>query len=213
MSQVAIVIPLMRANKIAPLVENIAETTQDYETIVVATGECADAARDLPVTLVEDAGGTWPQRICAGYAVSQSNYLMTGADDIWFLPGWFEAALLTMNSLPNGSGVIGINDCYNPIGNHFLMSKDYIETFGGAMNEPGVPVCTAYQHQYADDDLRATAKFHGRWAMSMDSKIEHRHVGAGKADMDETYRIGEATAGQGYAIVHSRAHLWESATQ
>ncbi len=211
-NNVAILIPLMRAHKIAPLVQNISETTSDYRVIVAATGECADACRDLPVTLLEDNGGTWPQRMNAMYRISNEKFIMTGADDILFMSGWFEAAVRMMATFPNECGVVGINDCYNPIGNHFLMARDYIETFGGAMNEPGVPVCELYEHQYCDDDIRATATFHGRYAMCLDSRIDHQHVGAGKAPMDEIYQKGESTAAQGYAVFQSRAHLWATAS-
>ncbi len=210
MAAVAILIPLMRPQNLASVVDSISASTDDYHVVVMAaTGPCADAARSLPVTLVEDDGGTWPQRINRGYKATTEPFICTGADDTWFMPGWFEAALIAMNALPNGSGVVGLNDCYNPVGNHFLMARDYVETLGGVMNEPGVAVCELYEHQYCDDDIRATANFHGRWAMAMDAKIDHRHVGRGMAPMDEIYQIGEATAAQGYAIFHGRAHLWE----
>ena len=213
MAQVAILLPAMRPQNIAGVVQSIQESTEpgSYHIVVLATGDCAEVARSLPVTLIDDGGGTWPQRINRGYRETTEPYIGTGADDVWFMPGWFEAARIAMNQLPNGSGVVGLNDCYNPIGNHFLLSRDYVETFGGSMNEPGVAVCELYQHQYCDDDLRATAKFHGRWIMAMDAKIDHRHVGRGMAPMDETYSIGAASGGQGLAVFQSRSHLWECA--
>lgn len=208
MAQVGIIIPLMRPHRIAPVVQSIQESTTDYHIIVLATGECAEACKDLPITLIDDGGGTFPQRINRGYRASQEPFITTGADDVAFLSGWFEAAMRTMATLPNGSGVVGINDCYNAIGNHFVIARDYVETLGGVMDEPGVTMCEEYQHQYCDDDLRATAIFHGRWAMSMESRIEHLHVGAGKSEMDAVYAAGEATSAQGRAVFMSRAHLW-----
>ena len=47
MASTAIFIPLMRSWRIAELVKNIAETTQDYHIYVIATGECADTAKPL----------------------------------------------------------------------------------------------------------------------------------------------------------------------
>ena len=208
MSQVAVLIPLMRPHKIAPLVANIAETTSDCEIIVIATGECADATRDLPVVLVEDEGGTWPQRINAGYKFTNASYIMTGADDLLFHPDWFQAAMRAMDRFPNSSGVVAVNDLHNKAGTHFVMARSYIQEFGASGDGPDTLMCEEYAHQYCDDEIRSVARKHERWAIAEDSVVEHLHVGAGKAPMDETYRIGEATASQGLAVYSSRAHLW-----
>jgi hypothetical protein len=200
----------MRAHRIASVVQSIAESTEDYSIVVIAaTGECADAAKELPVTLLEDSGGTWPQRINAGYRITNEPYIFTGADDLAFRPGWFQAAMRVMETI---DGVVAVNDLMNMAGVHYLISKNFIETIGGVIDQPpGVIACESYTHQYVDDEIRATAIFRNRWGgVVRDSIVEHLHPGLGKSESDLTYQIGEASGSQGYQVFQSRAHLWAS---
>ena len=206
MSQVAVLIPLMRPHRIAPVVQSIQESTTDYHIVVIATGECADAARELPVTLLEDDGGTWPKRINRGYELTTEPYVLTAADDLEFRSGWFEAI---ERAMPNADGVAAVNDLHNMAGVHFVLGKKYIQEFG-CIDAPGTIAHGGYEHSYVDDEIRATAISHDRWlGVITDSVVEHMHVGRGKAPMDEIYRIGEASMSQGYALYTSRAHLWQ----
>lgn len=205
--RVAVLIPLMRAHRIAGLVQNIRETTPDCHIVVMATGECADATRTLGVSLLEDNGGTWAQRINAGYVVTTESHLFTGADDLLFHDGWFEAAMRVMETV---DGVVAVNDLYNTAGVHYLVSRNYVQTLGGCVGEPGVVCHEGYKHSYVDDEIRATAQFHGRWGgVVQDAVVEHLHPGAGKGDLDDVYRIGEASMPQGKELFASRAHLWQ----
>lgn len=205
--QVAVLIPLMRHHRIAGLVQNIRETTPDCHIVVIATGECADAARSLDVTLLEDEGGTWPQRINAGYRSTTEPYILTGADDLLFHEGWLDAAMTVMRHI---DGVLAVNDLHNTAGVHYLISRNYVDTMGGCIGEPGMVCHEGYAHAYVDDEIRATARFHGRWGgVVADSIVEHLHPGANKAPTDEVYRIGESTMGQGLSLFQSRKHLWE----
>lgn len=202
---VAILIPAMRPHRLASVVGTIAESTNDYRTIVIATGECANVARELPVTLLEDDGGTWPQRINRGYKISDEPYIFTGADDIAFRSGWFDAAMRVMSEI---DGVVAVNDLNNANGVHFLISRNYIETLGGVINQPGVVMNEEYRHAYCDDFCRSTAIFHNRWAKADDAIVEHLHAGAGKSPHDEIYALGESTMSEGFALYQSHAHLW-----
>lgn len=197
----------MRPHRIAGLVQNIRETTPDPHIVVIATGECADASRDLNVTLLEDDGGTWPQRINAGYRVTTEPYIFTAADDLLFHAQWFPPILREQEAM--GGGVTATNDLYNLNGVHFVIARSYIETFGASADGPGTVMCDAYAHQFCDDECRAVAKKHGKWMVVQDSVVEHLHVGAGKSPMDDVYRLGESTGNQDSAVFHSRAHLWQ----
>ena len=210
MSQVAILIPTMRANRLPDVVRTIEESTDDYRIVVIATGECADVARTLPVTLIEDDGGTWAQRINHGVRETTEQFLFTGADDLAFRPGWFEAALRALDQFPNAVGLVAVNDLHNAAGVHFLFHRDYVTEFG-CIDEPGVLCHEGYRHSYIDDEIRATALSHDRWSIARDSIVEHLHAGAGKAPHDDVYTIGAESMPQGLALFQSRAHLWGAA--
>lgn len=213
MSSVAILVPVLnRPHRVEPLLQSIAAATEVPHRVIFGCSDqpTVDELDRLGAWYIRDEGGaegTWPKRINRLFTHVLEPYILTGADDLAFRPGWFEAAMIAMSQLPDGSGVVGVNDLHNPASVHFIMCRKYIEKFGGAM-EPGVPACDLYEHQYTDDDIRASAIFHGRWIIAKDSVIEHLHVGAGKAPMDETYRMGEASSAQGHAVFQSRAHLW-----
>lgn len=209
MAQVAVLIPLMRAHRIAEVVQGIIETTPDPHIVVIATGECADAARALNVTLIEDNGGTWAQRINAGYKFTNEPYILTAADDLSFHANWFEPMQRALDAI-DGGGVVAVNDRYNMAGVHFGISRSYIESIGGVIDEPpGVVCCESYRHAFVDDELRATAQYRERWGgVVKDSVVEHVHWGTGRAPSDAVYDIGAASMGPGLAIFRSRAHLW-----
>lgn len=210
MPSVSIVIPAMRANRITDVIASIVATTTDYEIIVVATGDCAAVATELPVTLINDGGGSWPKRLNLGYKSTHANFIFTGADDLKFHPNWFESAMITMNQFPNGFGVVAVNDYLNRAGVHFLIAKRYIDEIGGVLDQPvGTIACEAYAHSYCDDELRTTALFHNRFAYCNDSVVEHMHTGAGKAENDAIYEMGNATMASGLVTYQSRSYLWQ----
>lgn len=197
MAQIAIIIPAMRPTRLPDVVHSIVESTNpgDYRTIVVATGEVAEVAKTLPVTLLEDSGGTWPQRINAAYRITDEPVILAAADDLKFHPGWLPALMSVMNEI---DGCVAINDMMNPNGVHLAFSRNYIDNIGAAMGEPlGTVICEAFQHAYSDDFARKTAIHHGRWAIATESRVEHLHCGNGKAPRDEVYAMGEATMQSG----------------
>ncbi len=200
----------MRPHRLAAVVDSIAGSTSDYRiAVIAATGPCADAAKELPVDLIEDSGGTWAQRINKAFAACTEPFFMTGADDLAFRPGWFEAALIALNQIPDG-GVIAVNDLHNLGGVHFIFDRRYLDSIGGVIDQPpGVVCCESYVHSYVDDEIRTTAIYHNRWGgVVRDSVVEHLHCGAGKAPHDAVYAAGEASMSQGHAMYTSRAHLW-----
>lgn len=212
MAQLAVIIPAMRPNRLPDALSTLDQSTINYRVVVVAAGECAEVARrtEGPIVVVEDQGGTWAQRLNRGYKVTDESYIYTGADDLAWRPGWFESAQRILDSI---DGVVATNDLHNMAGTHFLLTRNYIDTIGAALGQPlGTIADEGFEHCYADDFLRSTAKHHGRWGgVVRDAVVEHMHPGAGKAESDEIYKIGEATMGQGLATYQERAHLWEIA--
>ena len=206
-ASVAILVPAMRPQNLQRLVDTIAESTTDYGVVIVATGECADVARTLegPITVIDDGGGSYAKRINLAFRLTTEPYALLASDDLSFRPGWFEAAMIQMNQV---NGVVGINDLYNMSGVHFLISRDYVNDPGAVIDAPGLVCHEGYGHAYVDDELRHTAQYHGRWAFARDAVIEHMHPGAGKAEPDDVYAIGQASMEPGRAVFMSRRHLW-----
>ena len=198
----------MRPHRIQAVVDTIIESTTDYQIVVLATGECAEVARSLPVTLIDDGGGTWPQRINRGIRETTEPYCFTAADDLAFRPGWFEAARIVMDQI-TGGGLVGVNDLMNRAGVHFLISREYVNTIGGSLADPpGVAMHEGFRHAYCDDFARKCAQHRGRWGYANESVVEHLHRGVGKAPSDEIYDLGESTMGEGGALFHSLSHLF-----
>lgn len=201
MSQLAILIPLMRPHRIAPLVENIQETTEPCNIVVIATGECADAARDLPVTLIEDEGGTYPIRINRAFHETTEPYLFLGADDLVHEPQWFENAMRVMEQ---GYSVVATNDRYNAAGVHFLVERGYINSFGGYRDGQGDVLYPKLAHCYCDDALRETAKHRGKFAHATDAFVAHRRESG-----DPIYELGGASMSSDHDIYVGNPDLWQ----
>lgn len=213
MSSVAILVPILnRPHRIEPLLQSIADSTTLPHRVVFAASDqpSIDELTRLGASFITDEGGdegSYPRRINRLYAETTDPYLLLAADDLAFRPQWLEEAMKVMETL---DGVVALNDQYNPAGVHFLVSRNYIETFGGCMDDSGVVLHEGYRHAYCDDEFRATARARGKWALAHSAVIEHLHVGAGKAPMDETYRIGEAAMPHDFGVFMSRAHLWNT---
>src|ERR1039458_6948216 len=135
----------MRPHLIQGLIQNIDDTTDDYHVYVVATGVCAETTRPFVgprVSLIEDNGGTYPVRI--NLAASQTNepFFLLAADDLKFHNDWLLNAMRIMETI---DGVVAVNDLHNMAGVHFLVSRSYINQFGGFKDAPV---------QKAQDNLR-----------------------------------------------------------
>jgi hypothetical protein len=194
-----------------PLLRSIAEATDVPYRVMFATSDQAtiDELTRLGASFIVDEGGddgSYPKRINRLYKTTTEPYILLAADDLAFRAGWFQAALALQQSL---DGVVGINDLHNAAGVHFLVSRNYIETLGGCIGEPGVVLHEGYRHCYCDDELRHTAISRGRWAWARDSVIEHLHHAAGKSHDDNVYAIGASSMAQGAAVFQSRSHLWQ----
>lgn len=197
MAEVAILIPLMRTYRIYEIADNVAANTNRHHTYYIATfGAWGNKASTI---IDSEPVMTWPKRINLGISKTREPYIFTGADDINFTSGWFEAAKAWMPQTK--FGVVGVNDLHNPNGTHFLVSRKYIDEFG--------PLChEEYHHLYVDDEIRELAKSRGRYAYAADAIVEHVHPAAGKAEWDSVYELGNKHKAEDKALFESRRHLW-----
>src|ERR1022692_933556 len=152
MADVAIILPLMRPQHIKNLLINIAATTNDYSVYVIATGECATTTQPFVsdiVTLIDDGGGTWPERMNLGYQMTTEPYFFTGADDVLFHDNWLISAMQSMKEI---DGVVMVADLYNSLGTLALISRRYIDEESGVMDEPRIVIHPGYGHTYSETE-------------------------------------------------------------
>lgn len=105
-------------------------------------------------------------------------------DDTLPEPGFLDAAVKAMETLPDGWGVVGLNT-QDPGGSnnraHWMAHKKMLSYMGGAF----FPLC--YQHCYCDEELKDIAQELDRWVFAEDSKIIHDHPVNDTAEYDEYY--------------------------
>lgn len=212
-----VIVPILgREHRVAPTVESVSKTVPAARLLFIPDPD------DDPVrSAISDAGaeeipspGNWAAKINLGISETEQSLIFTGADDLRFHEGWFEAATAKLSN-PK-IGVVGTNDLGNPRvkrgqhATHFLVTRAYAEW--GTIDEPGKLLHEGYPHEYVDDELIATARARGAWAMALDSHVEHLHPAWGKADerakTDPIYaKITERMAA-GREIFLRRRRLW-----
>lgn len=168
---VSIIIPVIRPEKYVRCVEAIEQNTPDdgflraltvgrrvwqYEII-------ADEDKDrigcpkMVERLVESARG---QLIC---------FL---GDDTIVQPGWLSEALKAMATLPDGWGLVGLNDGYfrdDGPATHWLADKRLLPLLGGEFFHTG------YVHCFSDNELTDRCREMGRYVWAENARIIHDH--------------------------------------
>jgi len=178
--------------------------------------ECKRLAREWRavgvLTMGYEAGpADWARKINDGLAHVTQPYVLLGADDLRFHPGWDIAVL--EEAVRSNAGVIGTNDLANPTvmagkhSTHPLVRMDYIEEHG-TIDERGKVLHEGYHHQWVDAELCETAKARGQWAFAFDSHVEHMHPFYKGVSMDATYEKGQSTTTQDYRHFLRRRRLW-----
>lgn len=146
----------------------------------------------------------------SGFEDSCGDYIFCGSDDLNFHPDWDRIALAKAPA-----SVIGTRDLTNPDAErgthatHYLVSRTYIETFGGVIDEaPGKVIHEGYIHGWTDTEFIETAKYRGVFEPCMDAVVEHMHWFFGKAQLDDTYIKSRDSNDADSRTFYSREHLW-----
>lgn len=225
-AEVLIVVPVLgRPANARPLVESVAETASaEWKLVFVCSLDDAaeiEACEELlservySVVMGDPAGlGDYARKIQTGYAVALTTpYVLLAADDLEFHPGWDTTALAVFAE--TGCGVVGTNDLANPEvkagrhSTHPLVSRDYIDSRGGVVGQPGQVYWDGYEHNYVDVELVQTAMARGEYRHCHESRIQHRHpIFDHRVAQDETYRKGRAGFHADRALFESRKRLW-----
>jgi hypothetical protein len=158
------------------------------------------------------ARSDYSRKMNYGYRASERQWLLLGAQDIRFHPGWDVEALRC--ALETGRRVIGTNDIGNPesfrkgsFSTHPLVARSYADEMG-TVDGPGALVAEVYDHNWVDRELAETAAHRGEWFFCRRSVVEHLHPHWGKAVMDSTYHKGLRNFGRDRRIYQERRRLW-----
>lgn len=204
-----VLVPVLgRPHRVAPLLASIESTTPDARVLFLADPDDTDelaalAAADATVIC---GGGTYAEKIQRGVDNTEAPLVFTAADDLEFMPGWFEAACAY---LTNEIQVVGVNDLRprNRVhATHFLMTREYAE-LPCIDGEPG-PFFWGYHHWYIDDEFIGTAQHRRAYTYADNSHVKHLHHIDGLAPDDETYRKGRANWKADQRLFHRRRRLW-----
>ena len=214
-SDLTIVVPIyLRTKNIERMLASVQATVPDAEVLFVVTSD-DPARRELPSFVEVDgwAGqpGDWSLKQNFGYRCSSRPFIFTGADDIVFREGWYDACHAV---IADGIGVVGTVDDLNgrtltgDHSTHSLVARWYANDPGGAWGEPGGIFHTGYVHEYADDELVQVAKLRGAYAHAFDAHVSHIHMLADASLDDDTYRHGRSRTPISRTLYRRRSRLW-----
>lgn len=218
-SDLAIIVPMLgRPHRVAPLLDNIRQTTPGALVLFALTpGDIAvrkevDRNGGQRIEVPRRPAGDYARKINEGYRATTQPYIFTAADDLRFHPLWYQAAVTPMFRSDIRVGVVGTNDLGSPRvmagdhSTHSLIARWYADL--GTVDEPRKIYHEGYIHEYVDDELVGTAKKRGAWAFAVDARVEHLHPDWGKAPNDPQYAKQRGRMRQSRALYQRRCALW-----
>lgn len=245
MVDMTIAIPILRrAHRVRPVVESIVAATPYPASVpgldvvfavtpdddaVIAAIEAASAEfpgyvhHYLMVPWPADGRGDYARKINAVFRSTDREWMLMGADDLEFEPGWVEAAMSAAGrDCPPDvvPGVIGTNDLGNPRvlagvhSTHSIVNVDWMRTVGVAGTRHGAgrraqALCEEYWHEGVDDELVAWAQYHKAFVMALDSRVRHRHPNwDASVPTDAMYAQQRERMRFGRRILNARRRLW-----
>ena len=227
MTDLSILIPaLRRPENAARQVDDIDAVTEgDYEIVFITTaGDIAQqrAVDDLRahehprvrhLTINPNTVGDYAKKINFAVRNTTSRWLFTGADDLHFHPGWFDAAVLASTS--TGCRVVGTQDMGNrrvltgEHSTHSLVDRSYVDELG-TIDEPSKMLHEGYVHEFVDDEFVETARMRGEFVFAFRSIVEHLHPLWGKAPSDRLYDDHRRRMALGRRVYTKRRPMWTS---
>ena len=215
MSELAVIVPVLgRPHRVEPLLASIRGATPECTILFIA-----DPDDDAEIAALEAAGaeficepGSYAHKINFGIAQTTEPLIFSGADDLDFKAGWYEAAKA---KLTNRVAVVGTQDCGHrwvkagKHATHVLTTREYVERYG-TIDEPGKLFHEGYYHVCCDIELVETAKARGAWAFAHEAVVEHLHPFWGKGEMDATYERAYESSRRAHdrALLKRRRPLW-----
>lgn len=222
---VLVAVPVLnRPHRVQPLTDNVTQTSDASILFVCSPKDKAQIAQvrktqrahgHVGLLIVEGPyPGDYARKINrAATMMTTQDWLLTGADDLLFHPGWLNSALAMAHH--SRARVIGTNDLGNPAvrrgghSTHSLVHKTYI-TEHGAIDQPGIVYHEGYHHNWCDVEMVETARARREWAFATRCRIEHLHPHWGKGEHDATYEAGLAHFKDDRRLYQRRRRMWVS---
>lgn len=163
------------------------------------------------VTEWEGGQGDYARKINLGLSATEADWIFTGADDLQFTDGWDET---TIAAGDRGAGVVGTVDGCNPRtrraqhSTHSLVARWYAVEYGTVEARPAI-YHEGYWHNFCDDEMVGTAIARRAYSPST-ALVQHLHPMAGKADMDDTYRLGLQHFQEDRETFGRRRRMWRT---
>lgn len=217
---IAVLIPVLgRPQRVEPLVASLKACSlviQCRPYFLCSPGDDAQieavrASQSLLSIMEWPAGqGDYARKMNWGVEVSDEPFMLFGADDVHFHPGWAERAVAAWYE--TGACVIGTNDLGNARvqrgqhSTHPLVHRDYLDC--GTADEEGLLLHEGYVHQYVDDEFVQTAQVRRTFAFARDAHVEHLHPDWGKGEWDGTYQRGKDGFEHDRVLYNQRKNLW-----
>lgn len=216
--RIAVLVPVLaRPQRVAPLLRSFTTATCSNDATLYFIAQRSDGAElaalraaDVEPILVDDSDRSWAKKINRGYEQTSEPWLLLGADDLAFHPGWVDAVRGRLRDHP---GVIGTNDLGNGAtmagthSTHPLVRRLYADICGTADERRRV-VHEGYDHNFPDTELVATARGRGLYVHALDCVIEHLHPAWGKAPRDATYALGRRRVREDRALFVRRGRMF-----
>lgn len=217
-ADLAILVPVLgRPHRVMPLLESIAAATPDALVVFLTDPDdrpehaalAGVSWADAPRALIDSEGGNYAEKINRGVEATDAPYIFTGADDLHFHPGWFEAAKAHMSDTV---GCVGTQDLCNrrvirgQHATHFLLARWYAEQ--PCIDGSHGPLFEGYEHEFVDDELIGTARKRGAYAFAGDAVVEHLHPMTGKTPTDALYDAQGERMARSRPLYNERRKLW-----
>lgn len=226
----AVFIPVLnRPHRVEPLLASLLATTRERvksggDGVVAPVFICSpsDSAQVMEVELNgctplivdwEPGRADYAKKMNYAWRHTDHDWVLLGADDLVFHPGWLEEALRVHDE--THACVIGTNDIGNARvtserhSTHTMVSRAYGEC--GTIDDPTVLLHEGYWHNFVDDEFVQTAMHRETWAFAPGCVVEHLHPHWGKAAIDDTYRKGLARFEDDQQTYAGRRLLWAGA--
>lgn len=173
------------------------------------------------IVVINHRSPSYAGSINSAWECLQPDMFFCGADDLRFNPGWLEEALANVTTADHPFHqdtpvVIGTNDIHNQEvargehATHYLVSKGYIEHFGGVIDKSAPVLYEGYDHNWTDREFIGTAKLHGSFLPCLTSVVEHLHFTFGLSQMDDTYQKTRRAVDQDQQLYEQRRPLWNA---
>jgi GT2 family glycosyltransferase len=212
-AQLAILIPTVnRADVLAGLVENIAETTEvprrTYFVMEDWDEDTIAATMELDAAKVIGKFGSNAKAVNGGYHVTKEPFVALLNDDVRCTAGWDLAALARMN---DETHIVGINQGNGVCTSFSIVRRSFIEEHSGVFDKPNT-LYHEYVSQFPDTEFAEYAKQRGVWADAPDAVVEHLHWTMGKGDPnDPNYVKARETWDADEAVFLERRKRWTTA--